>query len=107
MIINLINGYLRTPKIDQFNKLVTWINNNSNNNFTINETDTSSILKNAWLSGFIDAPGSFSINIRKKTEKERIELRLEYVLNNDKKTLKQVNLTNQSLNLSLKLLEFN
>ena len=41
MITNLINGYLRTPKIDQFNKLVNWINNNSNNNFPINEPDTS------------------------------------------------------------------
>lgn len=95
MIINQINGYLRTPKIDQFNKLVTWINNNSNNNLTINETDTSSIivdnltinetdtssiLKNAWLSGFIDASGCFSINIRKKTidgkGKDRIEARV-------------------------------
>ena len=95
MIIIEINGYLRTPKIDQFNKLVTWINNNSNNNLTINETDTSSIivdnltinetdtssiLKNAWLSGFIEAPGSFSINIRKKTidgkGKDRIEARV-------------------------------
>lgn len=80
MIINMINGYLRTPKIDQFNKLVTWINDNSNNNFTINEPDTSSILKNAWLSGFIDADGSFSINIRNKTMdgkgKDRIEARV-------------------------------
>lgn len=80
MIINLINGYLRTPKIDQFLKLVTWINNNSNNNFPINEPDTSSILKNAWLSGFIDADGSFSINIRKKIidgkGKDRIEARV-------------------------------
>lgn len=80
MIINLINGYLRTPKIDQFNKLVAWINNNSNNNYTINEPDTSSILKNAWLSGFIDADGSFSINIRNKTidgkGKHRIEARV-------------------------------
>lgn len=79
MIINLINGYLRTPKIDKFNKLVSWINNNSNSTFPIFEPDTSSIVKNAWLSGFIDADGSFSINIRKKTVdgkgKNRIEAR--------------------------------
>ena len=29
VVINMINGYLRTPKIDQFNKLVSWINNNN------------------------------------------------------------------------------
>ena len=46
--------------MDQFNKLVTWINNNSNNNFTINEHDTSSILKNAWL-----RPRKFKINLGK------------------------------------------
>lgn len=112
MIINLINGYLRTPKIDQFNKLVAWINNNSNNNYTINEPDTSSILKNAWLSGFIDARVRADLflsifEIKQLMEKEKIELRLEYVLNNDKKILKQGNLTNQFLNLSLKLLELN
>lgn len=80
MVINLINGYLRTPKIDQFNKLVDWINKKSNSNISIYEPDTSSILKNAWLSGFIDADGSFSINIREKTSdgkgKNRIEARL-------------------------------
>lgn len=105
-IINLINGYLRTPKIDQFNKLVSWINNNSNNNFSINDPDTSSILKNAWLRGFIDADGSFSINILKKTMdgkgKDRIEARLRI----EQRQEDPGNLTNQFLNLSLKLLEF-
>lgn len=80
IVIHLINGYLRTPKIDQFNKLVDWINKKSNSNLSIYEPDTSSILKNAWLSGFIDADGSFSINIREKTSdgkgKNRIEARL-------------------------------
>lgn len=80
IVINLINGYLRTPKIDQFNKLVDWINKKSNSNLSIYEPDTSPILKNAWLSGFIDADGSFSINIREKTSdgkgKNRIEARL-------------------------------
>jgi len=79
-VINLINGYLRTPKIDQFNKLISRINNNSNNNFITYEPDTSPILNNGWLSGFIDADGSFSIHIRKKTMdgkgKNRVEARL-------------------------------
>ena len=56
--------------MDQFNKLVTWINNNSNNNFTINEHDTSSILKNAWL-----RPRKFKRGRRGKG-KDRIEARV-------------------------------
>lgn len=94
-IINLINGYLRTPKIDQFNKLVSWINNNSNNNFSINDPDTSSILKNAWLSGFIDADGSFSINILKKTMdgkgKDRIEARLRIEQRQEDREILRIN----------------
>lgn len=97
-IINLINGYLRTPKIDQFNKLVSWINNNSNNNFSINDPDTSSILKNAWLRqrrGFIDADGSFSINILKKTMdgkgKDRIEARLRIEQRQEDREILRIN----------------
>jgi hypothetical protein len=60
--------------MDQFNKLVTWINNNSNNNFTINEHDTSSILKNAWLRpikifGCADAPKIFITAFRRSRAK--------------------------------------
>jgi len=94
-IINLINGYLRTPKIDQFNKLVSWINNNSNNNFSINDPDTSSILKNAWLRVFIDADGSFSINILKKTMdgkgKDRIEARLRIEQRQEDREILRIN----------------
>ena len=110
IVINLINGYLRTPKIDPFNKLVDWVgrpshNKKSNSNISIYEPDTSSILKNAWLSGFIDADGSFSINIREKTSdgkgKNRIEARLRI------EQRKEENLMSQFLKVSLILLEFN
>lgn len=102
IVINLINGYLRTPKIDRAH------NKKSNSNLSIYEPDTSSILKNAWLRqrrGFIDADGSFSINIREKTSdgkgKNRIEARLRI------EQRKEENLMSQFLKVSLILLEFN
>jgi len=54
-IISLINGYLRTPKLHQFNNLINWINNHTGQSILINSKYTSPILENAWLAGFIDA----------------------------------------------------
>jgi len=54
-IISLINGYLRTPKLHQFNNLINWINSHTGKSIMINSVDTSPILENAWLAGFIDA----------------------------------------------------
>ena len=82
-IVNLINGYLRTPKIGQFNKLIEWLNNNSSTvskGFIFcHDVDNSNILNNAWLSGFIDADGSFDVKVREKSDsgkgKNRVEAR--------------------------------
>lgn len=78
-IIELINGKIRTPKITKFNEFVVFINTHYNSNFISKPLDTSSIINNAWLSGFIDADGSFSINIRQKSlqgkGKNRVESR--------------------------------
>lgn len=77
-IIKLINGKLRTPKITKFSNLIVWINVNYDTNFNILGIDTTNIISNAWLSGFIDADGSFNLNIRQKSEyggKNRVESR--------------------------------
>ncbi len=81
-VIYLMNGYLRTPKVHQFNKLIQWINtkNLSTEPIVCNDVDTSPIISNAWLSGFIDADGSFDVKVRKKSSdgkgKNRAEARL-------------------------------
>jgi hypothetical protein len=49
--VNLINDYMRTPKIVQLYKLIDWINN-KNKNFNIAKLPLDS---NAWLSGFLEA----------------------------------------------------
>jgi len=62
-IICLINGYLRGPKIEHFKSLIDWMNKNTNSSLICKTPDNSDLLKNAWLSGFIDAEGSFDIRV--------------------------------------------
>ena len=84
-VIGLINGHLRTPKIEQFNAMINWINKyphffccaqqekrkvgdcssrSSSSSIPTQTVDNSEIHGNAWLAGFIDAEGSFDILLR-------------------------------------------
>jgi hypothetical protein len=62
LIINLINGKLRTPKIHSLWNLIDWLNN-KNVKLNINKKDlnNSYLFDNSWLSGFIEADGDFSV----------------------------------------------
>lgn len=73
-IIHLMNGYLRTPKLYKFNSMITFYQLKG---YTLlqHDTDKSNILHNAWLSGFIDAEGSFEVKTRISNEKPRVEAR--------------------------------
>jgi hypothetical protein len=84
-VANLMNGYLRTPKIHRFNQLLDWLNENYifpivRPMYIKHDVDISPILRNAWLAGFIDADGSFDVKVRhKNTEgigKNRVEVRM-------------------------------
>jgi len=57
--IEILNGNLRTPKIFQLKILIFW--KNKNTNYTCLPINNSTLLSDSWLSGFIDADGSFSI----------------------------------------------
>lgn len=59
-IVNCINGKLRTPKINSFYKLIEFLNKKGDTIIKL-PLDNSPIESNAWLAGFIDADGSFSI----------------------------------------------
>jgi hypothetical protein len=73
--ISLINGKLRTPKISRLYSLIDYVNGNSKTSIGIRAyvkipklpLSSEPILSNAWLSGFIDADGSFDIRHTKKT----------------------------------------
>jgi hypothetical protein len=61
IIVKLINGKFRTPKINQLHQLIDWMNKKHSLNIEKLSLDNSSLLNNHWLSGFIDADGSFYI----------------------------------------------
>lgn len=88
-IINIINGYMRTPKIEALHRAINWYNQYDGRNIICLSLDNTPINNNAWLAGFTDGDGNFSINLinRKKrgiiTTKRvqaffRIELRQNY-----------------------------
>ena len=60
-IINLINGHMRTPKIEALHRAINWINKKDNSSIPCLGLDTSPLNSNAWLAGFSDADGCFSI----------------------------------------------
>lgn len=88
-IIHIINGYMRTPKIEALHRSINWYNDNMSMEIIPLDLDSSPIDSNSWLAGFTDGDGNFSINLtdRKKkgvvTSKRvqaffRIELRQNY-----------------------------
>lgn len=65
-LAQLINGYMRTPKIEALRRLFNFLNENYNMSLVIKELDDSPLESNSWLSGFTDAHGNFNINISKR-----------------------------------------
>ena len=71
-----INGYLRTPKINDFSRMINFIKaRDSLLQFKILPLDKTPLNSNAWLAGFSDADGNFSLSIStRKNGKMRIQL---------------------------------
>lgn len=63
--VNLINGYMRTPKMVQLYKLIDWIGTKGENPTILPKLplDNTPLNSNAWLSGFIEADGSFNVRV--------------------------------------------
>ena len=67
-VVNLVNGYFRTPKHVKLLELIDFLNSHWNMNITKLPKDESSLDSNSWLRGFVDQDGNFSlqINVRKQ-----------------------------------------
>ena len=59
-LVNLLNGNMKTPKINSLYKLIDWLNNKKNLNLSKLPLNTDSLSKDAWLSGIIESDGQFS-----------------------------------------------
>ena len=60
-VVNNINGKLRTPKIHRFHNMIDFLNLYYGTNISKLPLDDSPLFENAWLAGFIDSDGHFSI----------------------------------------------
>ena len=65
-IIHLINGHIRTAKIEALSRVIDWFNDNSDTNINKLPLDESSIDSNAWLGGFSQNNGFFSMTTQNK-----------------------------------------
>ena len=62
LIVSLINGKMKTPKIYALYMLIDWLNFKFNDlNITKKGLNTDSLVKNPWLSGLIDSDGHFYV----------------------------------------------
>lgn len=77
LVVNLINGYMRTPKIKSLFNLIDWLNNRFNIFIKKENIDSTSIDSNSWLAGFIDADGHFSVRCTSSSVYPRIECKFE------------------------------
>lgn len=77
LIVSLLNGNMRTPKVESLYKLIDWLNNSKNTNFLKKPLNDSPLTSNAWLSGFIEADGSFQVRTTLSGKYPRLECKLE------------------------------
>lgn len=60
-LANLINGKMRTPKIEALHRLINWLNNKKNSSIVCLGLDTSNLNSNSWFAGFSDADSYFQV----------------------------------------------
>jgi LAGLIDADG endonuclease/GIY-YIG catalytic domain len=77
-LINLLNGNMKTPKINSLYNLIDWLNNkNPQLNLIKLPLNTFSLSKDAWLTGFIESDGHFSVRTTMTGKYPKIECKFE------------------------------
>ena len=69
---------MRTPKIEALHRLINWFNLKNNDSVPLLNLDTSPLSNSSWLSGILDADGSFYLNW--KLNKKALPIGLVYYL---------------------------
>ena len=76
-IINIINGRMRTPKIEALHRAIAWINENDNCFIFFLGLDCSALDSNSWLAGFSDADANFNITISERKKNKAIRTNVQ------------------------------
>ena len=77
-LVNLLNGNMRTPKINSLYKLIDWLNNKKACiNLIKLPLNTDPLNNDAWLSGLIDSDGHFSVRNTITGKYSKIECKFE------------------------------
>jgi hypothetical protein len=74
-MIKLINGSMHTPNIEALHRAIKWYNDFDGISINPLGLDLSPIDSNAWLAGFTDGDGNFSINITNRKKKGVITIK--------------------------------
>jgi hypothetical protein len=77
-IINILNGQMKTPKIQSLYNLIDWYNNKDIGERLIKlPLNTEPLCNNAWLSGMIESDGHFSVRTTMTGKYPKIECKFE------------------------------
>lgn len=108
-VIELINGKMRTEKIEKLNRLIDWINDKDKYNIIKYNIDKTPITNNSWFAGFFDADGSLQLRANYIKVKEnyyrKVECRAE--LTQNRRNEKIMLLIANSLDLNISYLKRN
>jgi len=64
VVVNFINGKMRTPKIEALHRLITYLNKKySEQPIPLLGIDETCLFSNAWLAGFVEGDGYFYVSI--------------------------------------------
>jgi hypothetical protein len=78
LLTSLINGNMRTPKIYNLYNLIDWLNLKFEEiNISKKPLNDSSLESNAWLSGFIETEGHFSVKTTSNSKYSRVKCKFE------------------------------
>lgn len=78
-IIYLINGHMRTPKLEALHRLIDYLQKHNRSIGVIKMAlDRSPITSNSWLSGFTDADGNFNVIINNRKNNKAIRIQTQY-----------------------------
>ena len=77
VMIDLLNGNLKTNKLFALHRLIDWHNEDKTTCIEKKGLNTEPILSNGWLSGFIESNGYFSVRSSETSKYPKIECKFE------------------------------